>query len=156
MAKCPKNGIYIRHFKPEYFSVMSETLSEKIKIEKEFEPVILTFCCNWCSYVAADAVGTARIQYPSNVYIVRAMCTGMIHPNMIIDALIKGWADGVLVCGCHIGDCHYREGNIKAVARAEGIKLMLADFGIEQERFRLEWVSASEAGKFAKVANRNG
>jgi F420-non-reducing hydrogenase iron-sulfur subunit len=78
------------------------------------------------------------------------MCSGMVHPNVVIDALTKG-ADGVLMCGCHPGDCHYQEGNLKAEARAEAIKLMLQDFGIEEERFRLEWVSASEGGRFAQV-----
>ncbi|MEW5693249.1 MAG: hydrogenase iron-sulfur subunit, partial [Candidatus Hydrogenedentota bacterium] len=149
MATCPKKGVFIRHFKPEYFDAMTKSLEPRP--EEQFEPTILTFCCNWCSYAAADAAGTARLQYPSNVYIVRAMCTGMIHPNMIMDALNQGLADGVLVCGCHIGDCHYQEGNKKAEKRAEAIRLMLEDFGLEQERFRLEWVSASEGPKFAEV-----
>ncbi len=78
------------------------------------------------------------------------MCSGMIHPNLVIDALTKG-ADGVLICGCHPGDCHYREGNLQAEARAEAIKLMLQDFGLDEERFRLEWISASEGKKFAQV-----
>lgn len=78
------------------------------------------------------------------------MCSGMIHPNLVIDALTKG-ADGVLICGCHPGDCHYLEGNLKAEKRADGINLMLEDFGIELERFKLEWVSASEAPRFAQV-----
>ncbi len=117
-----------------------------------FEPIILTYCCNWCSYAAADAAGTARIQYPSNIHIIRAMCSGMIHPNFIIDALTQGHADGVLVCGCHIGDCHYQDGNVRAEARAEAINLLLEDFGLEEERFRLEWISASEGPKFARIA----
>ena len=78
------------------------------------------------------------------------MCSGMVHPNLVIDALTKG-ADGVLMCGCHPGDCHYLEGNLKAEKRAEAIELMLQDFGIEEERFRLEWVSASEGSRFAQV-----
>lgn len=119
---------------------------------ENFEPIILTFCCNWCSYAAADAAGTARLQYPSNINIIRAMCSGMIHPNFVIDALTKGYADGVLVCGCHPGDCHYQDGNKRAEARAEAINLMLEDFGLEEERFRLEWISASEGPKFARIA----
>jgi F420-non-reducing hydrogenase iron-sulfur subunit len=115
-----------------------------------FEPVIVTFCCNWCSYAGADLAGVSRIQYPPNIRIIRVMCSGMVHPNLVIDALTKG-ADGVLVCGCHPGDCHYREGNLKAEARADAIKLMMQDFGIEEPRFRLEWVSASEAPRFAQV-----
>jgi F420-non-reducing hydrogenase iron-sulfur subunit len=115
-----------------------------------FEPRIVAFCCNWCSYTGADLAGTSRIQYPANVRIIRVMCSGMVHPNLIIDALTKG-ADGVLVCGCHPGDCHYLEGNLRAQNRAEAIKLMMQDFGIEDDRFRLEWVSASEGPRFAAV-----
>jgi F420-non-reducing hydrogenase iron-sulfur subunit len=121
-------------------------------MENEFEPKILTFCCNWCSYAAADAAGTARLQYPANVHIIRCMCSGMVHPNMVMDTLTKGIADGVLICGCHPGDCHYQTGNEKAKTRADAITIMLGDFGLEEERFRLEWVSASEASKFAKIA----
>jgi len=116
----------------------------------EFQPKILAFCCNWCSYAGADLAGTSRIQYPPNARIIRVMCSGMIHPNLVIDALSKG-ADGVLICGCHLGDCHYLEGNVKTAARADAIRLMLEDLGIEPERFRLEWVSASEGGRFAEV-----
>jgi len=118
--------------------------------ENGFEPLIVALCCNWCSYAGADLAGVSRIQYPSNVRIIRVMCSGMVHPNIVIDALTKG-ADGVLMCGCHPGDCHYQEGNLKAESRAEAIKLMLQDFGIEEERFRLEWVSASEGPRFAQV-----
>ncbi len=118
--------------------------------ENNFEPLIIGFCCNWCSYAGADLAGVSRLQYPPNIRIIRVMCSGMVHPNLVIDALTKG-ADGVLMCGCHPGDCHYLEGNLKAEARAEAIKLMLQDFGIEEERFRLEWVSASEGGRFAQV-----
>ena len=118
--------------------------------ENNFEPLIIALCCNWCSYAGADLAGVSRLQYPPNIRIIRVMCSGMVHPNIVIDALTKG-ADGVLMCGCHPGDCHYLEGNLKAEARAEAIKLMLQDFGIEEERFRLEWVSASEGGRFAQV-----
>jgi F420-non-reducing hydrogenase iron-sulfur subunit len=117
---------------------------------EEFEPLIIAFCCNWCSYAGADLAGVSRIQYPPNVRIIRVMCTGMIHPNLVMDALTKG-ADGVLICGCHPGDCHYREGNLKAEARAEAIELMVEDFGLEKERFKLVWISASEAQRFADV-----
>ena len=117
-----------------------------------YEPVIVSFCCNWCAYSGADAAGTARVQYAPNVHIIRVMCTGMVHPNLVMDALNWG-ADGVLICGCHPGDCHYIDGNSRAESRAEGIRLMLDDFGIEQERFRLEWVSASESQRFAQIIN---
>ncbi|UCE74033.1 MAG: hydrogenase iron-sulfur subunit [Methanomassiliicoccales archaeon] len=118
--------------------------------EEEFEPLILAFCCNWCSYTGADLAGTSRLQYPHNIRIIRVMCSGMVHPNLVIDALSKG-ADGVIMCGCHPGDCHYLEGNLKAEKRAEAIDLLLEDLGIEPERYRLEWVSASEGQKFAQV-----
>ncbi len=116
----------------------------------KFEPLILGFCCNWCSYAGADLAGVSRVQYPPNLRIVRVMCSGMVHPNMVINALTKG-ADGVLICGCHIGDCHYQEGNILAQRRAEAIKVLLDDFGIEKERFRLDWVSAAEGQRFGQV-----
>jgi F420-non-reducing hydrogenase iron-sulfur subunit len=117
---------------------------------EEFEPLIIGFCCNWCSYAGADLAGVSRLQYPPNMRIVRVMCSGMVHPNLVIDALTKG-ADGVIICGCHIGDCHYLEGNQKAENRKEAIDLLLEDFGLEPERFRLEWVSASEGPRFAEV-----
>ena len=115
-----------------------------------YEPKIIALCCNWCAYTGADLAGVSRIQYPPNLRIVRVMCTGMVHPNLVVDALTHG-ADGVLICGCHPGDCHYMEGNVRAKSRSEAIALMLEDFGLEAERFRLEWVSASEGPRFAQV-----
>ena len=115
-----------------------------------FNPLIIGFCCNWCSYAGSDLAGVSRIQYPATLRIIRVMCSGMVHPNLIIEAATKG-ADGVLMCGCHPGDCHYQEGNLRAEKRAEAIGLMLEDFGIEPERFRLEWVSAAEGARFAQV-----
>ena len=119
-------------------------------MDDTFDPLIIGFCCNWCSYAGADLAGVSRIQYPPSLRIVRVMCSGMVHPNLVIDALTKG-ADGVLVCGCHPGDCHYQEGNLRAEKRADAIRLMLEDFGLEPERFRLEWVSAAEGPRFAQV-----
>ena len=119
-------------------------------MDEMFDPLIIGFCCNWCSYAGADLAGVSRIQYPTSLRIIRVMCSGMVHPNLVIDALTKG-ADGVLVCGCHPGDCHYQEGNLKAEKRADAIRLMLEDFGLEPERFRLEWVSAAEGPRFAQV-----
>jgi F420-non-reducing hydrogenase iron-sulfur subunit len=116
----------------------------------EFQPFIVGFCCNWCSYAAADLAGVSRLQYPPNMRLIRVMCSGMVHPNLVINALTKG-ADGVIMCGCHPGDCHYQDGNLTAEKRADGIRLMLEDYGIEQERFRLEWISASEGIRFAQV-----
>ncbi len=118
--------------------------------EDEFEPLIIALCCYWCSYTGADLAGTSRIQYPANIRIVRVQCTGMIHPELVIEALTHG-ADGVLVCGCHPGDCHYIDGNMRAKSRAEALELMMEDLGLEPERFRLEWVSASEGSRFAQV-----
>jgi len=115
-----------------------------------FEPVIVAFACNWCSYAGADLAGVSRLQYPPNARIVRVLCSGMIHPNLVVDAFTKG-ADGVLICGCHLGDCHYIDGNVKTERRVEAIKLMLEDFGIEEDRFGLEWISASEGPRFAQV-----
>ncbi len=119
-------------------------------MQDEFEPKIIAFCCNWCSYAGADLAGVSRLQYPTNVRIIRVMCSSMVHPNLVIDALTNG-ADGVIICGCHPGDCHYIEGNLTAEKRADAIILMLEDFGLEEERFRLEWVSASEGPKFAQA-----
>lgn len=119
-------------------------------MQNDFEPKIIAFCCNWCSYAGADLAGVSRLQYPTNIRIIRVMCSNMVHPNLVIDALTKG-IDGVIMCGCHIGDCHYIEGNKNAEKRANAITLMLEDLGIEGERFRLEWISASEAPKFAQV-----
>lgn len=118
--------------------------------DQAYEPTVLAFCCNWCAYAGADLAGTSRAQYPANVRIIRVMCSGMVHPNLVVEALTKG-ADGVLVVGCHPGDCHYLEGNLRADARREAIALLLEDLGLERERFRLEWVSASEGPRFAKV-----
>ncbi len=117
-----------------------------------FEPLVIAFCCYWCSYTGADLAGVSRIQYSPNVRIIRVQCSGMIHPSLVMDALTSG-ADGVLVCGCHPGDCHYLEGNVRAKARADAIALMLEDFALEPERFHLEWVSAAEGPRFAQVVN---
>jgi heterodisulfide reductase subunit A len=150
VATCPPGGIFIYHFKPVHFSAMVDAALESMKERAGTEPLVIGFLCNWCAYAGADLAGASRIQYPPNIRIIRVMCTGMVHPNMVMDALTKG-ADGVLICGCHPGDCHYVEGNLKAESRAEAIKVMLDDLGIEQGRFRLEWISASEGAKFAQV-----
>ena len=117
-----------------------------------FEPRIVAFCCNWCSYAGADLAGTSRIQYAPNIRVIRVMCSGRVNPLFVLKALSIG-ADGVLVLGCHPGDCHYIEGNYKAMRRFPLLKKMLKQFGIDEERVRLEWVSASEGAKFAEVTN---
>ena len=116
-----------------------------------FEPKILAFLCNWCSYAGADQAGSLRKTYPANVRIVRVMCSGRVEPDFILEAF-RGGADGVLVCGCHPGDCHYKEGNYKAARRMRLLSRLLEQFGVEPERFRLEWISAAEGDKFVKVA----
>ena len=113
-------------------------------------PNIVAFLCNWCGYAGADLAGVSRFQYPTSVKIIRVMCSGRVDPVFILKALENG-ADGVLVCGCHIGDCHYITGNLKAEKRVETTKKLLEAIGIDQNRLRLEWISASEGGKFAAV-----
>ena len=115
-----------------------------------FEPLIVAFCCNWCAYAGADLAGTSRFEYPTNVRIVRVMCSGRIDPAIVLEVLEKG-ADGVLIAGCHPGDCHYVEGNYYAELRFKAIRKLLALSGLEPERLRLEWVSASEGRKWADV-----
>jgi F420-non-reducing hydrogenase iron-sulfur subunit len=116
-----------------------------------FEPKIIGFLCNWCSYAGADLAGVSRIQYPPNIRIIRVMCSGRIDPAFVLEAFKDG-ADGVLVAGCHLpSDCHYISGNFKAMRRINLLKRVLKDFGIEPERLRLEWVSASEGDKWAAV-----
>ena len=116
-----------------------------------FEPKIIGFLCNWCSYAGADLAGVSRIQYPTNIRIIRVMCSGRIDPTFIFEAFKDG-ADGVLVAGCHLpSDCHYISGNFKALRRITLLKNTLKELGIEPERVRLEWVSASEGDKFATI-----
>ncbi|MBM4370096.1 MAG: hydrogenase iron-sulfur subunit [Deltaproteobacteria bacterium] len=117
-----------------------------------YEPRIVAFLCHWCSYTGADLAGTARISYAPNVRIIRVMCSGRIEPSFVLKALREG-ADGVLICGCHPGDCHYLEGNYKALRRYHMLHGMLGQFGIEPARVRLDWVSASEGDRFAKLAD---
>jgi F420-non-reducing hydrogenase iron-sulfur subunit len=117
-----------------------------------FEPRIIGFLCNWCSYTGADLAGTARLKYPPNMMSIRVMCSGRVDPGFILDAFKNG-ADGVLVMGCHPGDCHYIEGNYKCLRRIPLTHKILDGFGIDQKRLRLEWVSASEGGRFQEVVS---
>jgi F420-non-reducing hydrogenase iron-sulfur subunit len=117
-----------------------------------WQPTIAAFFCNWCTYTAADLAGVSRLKYSPNVRVIRLMCSGRVDPQFILDAFAKG-ADGVLVGGCHPGDCHYAEGNYKALRRFEMLKRLTAGMGIEPERLRLEWISASEGDKVRTVIN---
>ncbi len=117
---------------------------------EEFEPKIIGFLCNWCSYAGADLAGTSRTQYPPNVVFIRVMCSGRIDAQFILKALKEG-ADGVLIGGCHFGDCHYQSGNYKAYRRVLLTKKLLAELGVEPERVRFEQISASEGEKLARV-----
>ncbi len=117
-----------------------------------FEPRIVGFLCNWCSYTGADLAGTSRIPYSSSIRVIRVMCSARVDPTFVLKCLAEG-ADGVLVCGCHPGDCHYSEGNYKALRRMALLRRLIRDFGIEDERVRLEWVSASEGKRFADVVD---
>jgi F420-non-reducing hydrogenase iron-sulfur subunit len=117
-----------------------------------FEPRIVGFLCNWCSYTGADLAGTSRIKYAPSIRIIRVMCSARIDPAFVLKAMLEG-ADGVLLCGCHPGDCHYVEGNYKTMRRYPLLKKLLAAYGIEPERVRLEWVSASEGKRFADIVS---
>ena len=117
----------------------------------EYELKLVGFLCNWCSYAGADLAGVSRFQYPSNLRIIRVMCSGRVHPAHILEAFRDG-ADGVLVAGCHIPtDCHYISGNFKAQRRIAMVKRLMEQLGIDPERLRLEWISAAEGDKFAKT-----
>jgi F420-non-reducing hydrogenase iron-sulfur subunit len=117
-----------------------------------FEPKIVGFLCNWCSYTGADLAGTSRIKSSPSLRIIRVMCSGRVDPAFIVKAFSEG-ADGILVAGCHPGDCHYIRGNHNTMKRIPLLRNLLEQLGIEQERLRLEWISAGEGDKFAEVAN---
>lgn len=117
---------------------------------KDFEPNIIGFLCNWCSYAGADLAGTSRIKYPPNIKSIRVMCSGRVDTVFILEALKKG-ADGVLVAGCHPGDCHYQSGNYKTNRRIKLLQKLLEEMGVEPQRVRFDYVSASEGHKFASV-----
>jgi len=115
-----------------------------------FEPKIVAFFCNWCTYLAVDLAGTSRIKYAPNARVVRVMCSGRVDPQFVLDAFAKG-ADGVLIGGCHPGDCHYQEGNYKALRRFHLLQRLVKQMGIEEERLRLEWISAAEGERVKTV-----
>ena len=122
-----------------------------MSVAKEaFEPLIVAFCCNWCSYAGADLAGTGRMTYPANVRIVRVPCSSRVNPSFIIRAFQRG-ADGVMVAGCHPGDCHYHSGNFFTRRRLSVMRRLMEYMGIEPGRFQVRWISGSEGAKFAQV-----
>jgi len=124
--------------------------NEQTQKDKGSNPRIVAFLCNWCTYTGADLAGVSRLQSSPSVRTIRTMCSGRVDPSFVLKAFKLG-ADGVLIGGCHMGDCHYSEGNFKTLRRVELLKLMLEQFGIDSKRLRLEWISASEGDKFADV-----
>jgi F420-non-reducing hydrogenase iron-sulfur subunit len=116
----------------------------------DYNPTIIAFVCNWCTYTAADLAGTSRLTYPPNVRLIRMMCTGMVDPKYVIKAFLEG-ADGVLISGCHPGDCHYINGNLKARRRVKLLKEILPRFGFDDRRLKLTWIGASEGTDFART-----
>lgn len=122
-------------------------------MENNYQPIIVGFLCNWCSYRAADLAGTARIHYAPTMRPIRVMCTARVEPEFVLKALREG-ADGVLIAGCHPGECHYVEGNIKALRRFTLLKTLLRQFGIEEARVQLVWAAASEGKQLAEAVDR--
>ncbi len=117
---------------------------------EDFEPKIVGFLCNWCSYAGADKAGLSQTPYPPNISIIRVLCSGRVDPQFVLKSFQSG-ADGVLILACHLGDCHYKEGNYRAVQRHRMLIRLLKQFGIEEERCRFDFVSASESEKFIKI-----
>jgi F420-non-reducing hydrogenase iron-sulfur subunit len=117
-----------------------------------FEPKIISFLCNWCSYTGADLAGTSRQKYAHNIRIIRVMCSGRVEPTFVLESFKKG-ADGILICGCHPGDCHYHEGNYKCLRRYSLLQKYIKQMGIDSERLALEWISASEGKQFSELVN---
>lgn len=120
-------------------------------MEKEFTPKIVSFLCNWCSYIGADLAGTSRIKYPPSILVLRVMCSSRVNPVFVIKSFLNG-ADGILIGGCHPGDCHYKSGNYHTRRRFAILKKVFQSLGLEVERLRLSWISASEGPKFAQVS----
>ena len=119
----------------------------------DFDPRIIAFVCNWCSYAGADKAGGERLDYPANVKLIRVMCSGRVDPQFVLSAFRQG-ADGVMVLGCHPGDCHYRSGNVKAMKRMMLLEMLLRQFGIDAGRLKLDWVAAGESERFQKITKQ--
>lgn len=117
-----------------------------------YSPTIVAFLCNWCSYTGADLAGTSRMKYAPNIRVIRVMCSGRVEPGFVLKSFKEG-ADGVLICGCHPGDCHYHEGNYKCLRRYHLLKKYVKQMGIEEDRLHLDWISASEGKEFAELVD---
>lgn len=130
-------------------SEVKSTAASSCASSGEFVPKIVMFCCNWCSYAGADGAGVSRFQQPTNVRVVRVMCSSRVDPVHIYTAFLEG-ADAVLITGCHIGDCHYVDGNDKTLVKYKFVKEMLKEMGMEDDRLMLRWISASEGQQFAE------
>jgi F420-non-reducing hydrogenase iron-sulfur subunit len=148
----PKLEIRNKFFSNERSRIMIPATSQAPPPPAGWQPRIVAFFCNWCTYTAADLAGVSRLKYAPNVRVIRLMCSGRVDPQFILDALARG-ADGVLIGGCHLGDCHYGEGNYKTVRRFQMLRRLLRDMGIEDQRVRLEWISASEGERVKTVIN---
>jgi len=144
----PENKSEVRGLK----STAPKAQESSVAAQNGFEPTIVAFFCNWCTYLAADLAGTSRLKYAPNIRVIRSMCSGRVDPQFVLDAFARG-ADGVLIGGCHPGDCHYQEGNYKTLRRVKMLRRVLRAMGIEDDRFRLEWISASEAERLKVVVN---
>ena len=145
-ASCPTDAITMPHSTDAQIKAQIEAALET----KDEFPLIIAFLCNWCSYASADLAGTSRIQYPTNVRIIKLMCAGRVDPDFVLTALERG-ADGVIVAGCRLGECHYILGNHDAKHRMENLSHVLEDIGLDPKRLRLEWISAAEGERFAKT-----
>jgi heterodisulfide reductase subunit A len=143
-ASCPADAIWMRNSTDAQIVAQIHAATE-VKSES---PLIVAFLCNWCSYTCADLAGTSRIQYPTNIRVIRVMCAGRVDPSFVLEALERG-ADGVLVAGCRLGECHYIFANYNAKQRMEALKEVLGDVGIDPGRLSVEWISASEGERFA-------
>jgi len=148
-AACPRGALQVRHSTDDQILAQVRSATEDIRET----PLIIGFLCNWCSYAAADLAGTQGVSYPTNIRNIRVMCAGRVNPSFVLEAL-KGGADGVLVAGCRLGECHYISGNARAQQRMDVLKDVLAELGIDPGRVRTAWVAASEAGKFAGEVSR--
>ena len=144
-AECPFDAIVMNHFTDEQITAQIDTM-----LAEEPDSKILAFACNWCSYAGADYAGVSRLQYPPNVRLIRTMCSGRVDESFVWNGFAKG-APIVLVSGCHIGDCHYINANQWTVKRVQKIQKKMAKLGIRPERLRLEWISAAEGSRFAKL-----